>query len=48
VFDRAKSRENSPLVIPTGAFVIETDDLTIIDLKKIVKEKVNKTYGTNI
>jgi len=46
--DRDKSRENSPLVIPTGAFVIETDDLTIIDLKKIVKEKVNKTYGTNI
>ena len=46
--DRDKSRENSPLVIPTGAFVIETDDLTIIDLRKIVKEKVNKTYGTNI
>ena len=45
---RDKSRENSPLVIPEGAFVIETDDLTIIDVKKIVKEKVNKTYGTNI
>ena len=45
---RDKSREESPLVIPEGAFVIETDDLTIIDVKKIVKEKVNKTYGTNI
>ena len=45
---RDKSRENSPLVIPEGAFVIETDDLTIIDVKKIVNEKVNKTYGTNI
>ena len=45
---RDKSRENSPLVIPEGAFVIETDDLTIIDVKNIVKEKVNKTYGTNI
>ena len=45
---RDKSRKNSPLVIPEGAFVIETDDLTIIDVKKIVKEKVNKTYGTNI
>ena len=45
---RDESRENSPLVIPEGAFVVETDDLTIIDVKKIVKEKVNKTYGTNI
>ena len=45
---RDKRRENSPLIIPDGAFVIETDDLTIIDVKKIVKEKVNKTYGTNI
>ena len=45
---RDKSSEYSPLVIPEGAFVIETDDLTIIDVKKIVKEKVNKTYGTNI
>ena len=45
---RDKKRENSPLVIPEGAFVIETDDLKIIDVKKIVKEKVNKTYGTNI
>ena len=45
---RDKRRQNSPLVIPEGAFVIETDDLTIIDVKKIVKEKVNKTYGTNI
>ena len=45
---RDKSRENSPLIIPEGAFVIETDDLKIIDVKKIVKEKVNKTYGTNI
>ena len=46
--DRDKSRENSPLVIPDGALVIETDDLTIIDVKNIVKEKVNRTYGTNI
>ena len=45
---RDKSRENSPLVIPDGALVIETDDLTIIDVKNIVKEKVNRTYGTNI
>ena len=45
---RDKSRESSPLVIPEGAFVIETDDLTIIEVKKIAKDKVNKTYGTNI
>ena len=45
---RDKNRKNSPLVIPDGAFVIETDDLTIIKVKKVIKEKVNKTYGTNI
>ena len=45
---RDKSRESSPLVIPKGAFVIETDDLTVIEVKKIAKDKVNKTYGTNI
>ena len=45
---RDKDRSNSPLVIPNGAFVIETDDLTVIEVKKVVKEKVNKTYGTNI
>ena len=45
---RDKSRESSPLVIPKGAFVIETDDLSVIEVKKIAKDKVNKTYGTNI
>ena len=45
---RDKERKNSPLVIPDGAFVIETDDLTVDEVKKVVKEKVNKTYGTNI
>ena len=45
---RDKERVNSPLVIPKGAFVIETDDLTVVEVKNIVKEKVNKTYGTNI
>ena len=35
-------------VIPKGAFVIETDELTVVEVKKAVKEKVNKTYGTNI
>ena len=45
---RDKSRESSPLVIPKGAFVIETDDLNVIEVKNIVKDKVNKTYGTNI
>ena len=45
---RDKSRESSPLVIPEGALVIETDDLSIIEVKKIAKDKVNKTYGTNI
>ena len=45
---RDKERINSPLVIPKGAFVIETDDLTVVEVKNIVKEKVNKTYGTNI
>ena len=45
---RDKSRESSPLVIPEGAFVIETDDLSVIEVKKIAKDKVNKTYGTNI
>jgi len=45
---RDKCRESSPLVIPEGAFVIKTDDLSIIEVKKIAKDKVNKTYGTNI
>ena len=45
---RDKERKNSPLVIPKGAFVIETDNLTVVDVKNTVKEKVNKTYGTNI
>ena len=45
---RDKERKNSPLVIPDGAFLIETDDLTIVEVKKVVKEKVNETYGTNI
>tara|TARA_B100000427_G_scaffold85016_1_gene69626 strand:+ start:579 stop:1250 length:672 start_codon:yes stop_codon:yes gene_type:complete len=45
---RDKSRDSSPLVIPKGAFLIETDDLTVIEVKKIAKDKVNKTYGTNI
>ena len=46
--ERDKRRKISPLVIPKGAFVIETDDLTVIEVKKLAKEKVNKTYGTNI
>ena len=45
---RDKRRESSPLVIPDGAFVIDTDDLSVIKVKKIAKDKVNKTYGTNI
>ena len=45
---RDKERVTSPLVIPKGAFVIETDNLTVIDVKNRVNEKVNKTYGTNI
>ena len=45
---RDKNRKNSPLVIPDGAFVIETDNLTVIEVKNTVNEKVNKTYGTNI
>ncbi len=45
---RDRDRKSSPLVIPEGAFVIETDDLTVVEVKKAVKEKVNKTYGTNI
>ena len=45
---RDKERKISPLVIPKGAFVIETDDLTVVEVKNTVKEKVNKTYGTNI
>ena len=45
---RDKERINSPLVIPKGAFVIETDDLTVVEVKNKVKEMVNKTYGTNI
>ena len=45
---RDKERLNSPLVIPKGAFVIETDNLTVIEVKNTVNEKVNKTYGTNI
>ena len=46
--NRDKERKDSPLVIPKGAFVVETDDLTVVDVKNTVKEKVNKTYGTNI
>ena len=45
---RDKGRKESPLVIPKGALVIETDDLTVVEVKKEVKQKVNKTYGTNI
>ena len=45
---RDKERITSPLVIPEGAFVIETDNLTVIEVKNTVNEKVNKTYGTNI
>ena len=45
---RDKERLNSPLVIPKGAFVIETDNLTVIEVKNTVNKKVNKTYGTNI
>ncbi len=45
---RDKERITSPLVIPKGAFVIETDNLTVIEVKNKVNEKVNKTYGTNI
>ena len=45
---RDKERVNSPLVIPKGALVIETDNLTVIEVKNTVNEKVNKTYGTNI
>ena len=45
---RDKERITSPLVIPKGAFVIETDNLTVIEVKNTVNEKVNKTYGTNI
>ena len=45
---RDKERINSPLVIPKGAFVIETDDLTVVEVKNKVKKRVNKTYGTNI
>ena len=45
---RDRTRESSPLVIPEGAFVIETDHLTVIEVKKIAKDKVNKNYGTNI
>ena len=45
---RDKERITSPLVIPKGAFLIETDNLTVIEVKNTVNEKVNKTYGTNI
>lgn len=45
---RDKERVNSPLVIPKRAFLIETDNLTVIEVKNTVNEKVNKTYGTNI
>ena len=45
---RDSDRKSSPLVIPEGAFLIETDDLTVVEVKEEVKEKVNKTYGTNI
>ena len=40
--------DDIPKTVPEGAFVIETDDLNVIEVKNIVKDKVNKTYGTNI
>jgi Cytidylate kinase len=45
---RDKSTQSSPLVIPEGAFVIHTDDLTVIKVKKIAKDRVNNTYGNYI
>ena len=45
---RDQERDDSPLVIPNGAFVIETDNLTIIQVKELTTKMVNKTYGTNI
>jgi cytidylate kinase len=45
---RDQERDISPLVIAEGASVIETDNLKIIQVKKLTMKMVNKTYGTNI
>ena len=45
---RDRERDNSPLVIPEGASVIETDNLKINQVKELTMKMVNKTYGTNI
>ena len=45
---RDRERDNSPLVIPEGASVIETDNLKIIQVKELTMKMVNRTYGTNI
>ena len=45
---RDRERDNSPLIIPSGASVIETDNLNIIQVKELTIKIVNKTYGTNI
>jgi cytidylate kinase len=45
---RDRERDNSPLVIPKGASVIETDNLKINQVKELTMKMVNKTYGTNI
>lgn len=45
---RDRERNNSPLVIPDGASVIETNNLKIIQVKELTIKMVNKTYGTNI
>ena len=44
--ERDSSRKSSPLIIPKGAVVIETDDLTINDVLHQVKKHIKKLFKT--
>ncbi|MCK5905657.1 MAG: (d)CMP kinase [Gammaproteobacteria bacterium] len=43
---RDLSRKNSPLIIPTGAVVINTDDLTIAEVMGQVMKHSKKLFKT--
>ena len=46
--NRDVSRKSSPLIIPTGAVVINTDGLSINEVKYQVTQHIKKLFETNI
>ena len=46
--NRDVSRKSSPLIIPTGAVVINTDGLSIDEVMYQVKRHIKKLFETNI